>query len=365
MESTATQSHKDPLVYVGTSNKSGDGLFTFRLNLQDGSLTKVASYNAGSEPGYLTIDSTRHFLYVINKENEGTVRSYSINQSDGSLTYLNQQPCPGGPCHISLDQTNKVLFIAAYAKGKIYSFPIQENGHIGPVASEVQLEGSSVNKDRQEGPHAHFIHVDPTNSNVFVTDLGADHILGFQFNKETGQLKANDPVVAYKGHPGAGPRHFAFHPGGKYAYLINELNGSMVAMGGYDYHQQGNAFTEIQTISTLPEGFTEENTCAAVRVSSDGKFVYGSNRGHDSIVVYAVDQETGRLELVEIVSSLGKHPRDFNIDLSGKFLIVGNRDTNNVVTFHIDQEKGKINPTGVNLEVPSPICFVVIPDFKQ
>jgi len=358
---SSTQTHQNPLVYVGTQAKEGqNGLFTFRLNESDGKLTKIAAYNAGAEPGYLVIDSTHHFLYVINKDNEGTVRSYFINQNDGSLSHMNDQPCPGGPAHISLDQTNKVLLVAAYGKGKLYAFPIEENGHIGQTTETIQLEGSSVNKDRQEGPHAHFILVDPTNTFVFATDLGADHILGYRLDTEKATLKPNDPPIAYKGHPGAGPRHFVFHPSGKYAYLINELNGSMTVLG-FD-HSNG-VFNEIQTINTLPEDFKDENTCAAVRVSADGKFVYGSNRGHDSIAVYSVDHDTGKLTLLEIVPSGGKHPRDFNIDLKGKFLIVGNRDTNNILTYHIDQQKGTITSTGNDHECTTPICFVIIPYF--
>jgi len=351
------------LVYVGTQSKADeDGIFLFRLDTSTGELTKLSSIKAGEKPNYLITDPTNHFLYAVNKDNEGGVKAFSINQKDGSLTFLNEQSCPGGPCHLTLDKTNKVLIIANYAKGRLFSFPIQENGRIGPLANMVQHHGSSVNPDRQEGSHTHFVTTDPANKFVFAVDLGLDQILGYRLDIPKGSLTPNEPAIAFKGKPGSGPRHLIFHPNKSYAYLINELGGTMVAL---EYDDDKGVFKEIQTIKTLPDDFKGENLCAAVHVSSDGRYLYGSNRGHDSIVVYSIEETTGRLKLVEYVSSGGKQPRDFNIDINGRFMIVGNQDTNNVRTCKIVKESGKLVMTDVNIEVPSPVCFHIVPDFTN
>ncbi|UCG58797.1 MAG: beta-propeller fold lactonase family protein, partial [Phycisphaerales bacterium] len=267
---------------------------------------------------------------------------------------LNERPSGGaGPCHVSIDHIGKNVLVANYGGGSAAVLPVEPDGRLREPTGFVQHAGSSVNPKRQKGPHAHSINVSPDDRSCFVADLGIDKIMIYRLDTAKGTIVANNPAFA-KVKPGAGPRHFAFHPNGKYAYVINELHCTMTA---FAYDSASGALTEIQTITTLPRDFDGSNTCAEVRVHPSGKYVYGSNRGHDSIVIYRVDQARGTLAFVEHETADIKTPRNFNIDPTGKFCLVANQGSDSVVVFRIDQETGALKPTGRKISIGKPVCI--------
>lgn len=232
-------------------------------------------------------------------------------------------------------------------------FPVKPNGDIGESSAFVQHTGSSINKERQAGPHAHWIETTPDNRFAIAVDLGLDELLVYRFDASKGSLIPNDPPFASL-DPGAGPRHLAFHPNGKLAYVVNELQSTITA---FTYDPSGGTLQKLNTISTLPKNFTGVNDTAEIHVHPSGKFLYASNRGHDSIALFSIDGRTGALTLVDHFPTQGKTPRDFDIDPTGKFLFVANQGTNNIVVFRIDLNNGKLTPTGQILQVPSPVCL--------
>jgi len=354
-----------PLVYIGTYVKpDADGIFVYRLNTETGELTKIHSIKAGESPSYLAFDTHHRNLYAVNEEEVGgRVTSFEVDQKNGNLTRLNDQVSEGWPCHISVDHTNKLVLTANYGAGTINAFPILEGGELGPASDFVQHKGSSVNKERQEGPHAHFILPDVNNRFALVIDLGIDKVLRYGLDLKDGKLTSRDkPDVSFSCKPGSGPRHLVFHPFKSYAYLLHELNSTVSVL---EYDSENGIFTEVQTIATIPSDFTSNNYCAAVYISPNGKFLYASNRGHDSIVVYEVEEDTCQLKLVAYVPTGGKWPRDFTIDLTGNFLLVANQHTDNILVFKIDHQTGQLTETGHEIKVPSPACLKVIPDFKE
>jgi 6-phosphogluconolactonase len=261
------------------------------------------------------------------------------------------------PCHISVDHTGKFLFVANFTAGNVGSWRIQEDGSIGAMASLIQHSGSSVHP-RQAAPHAHEVVVSADNSRLFVPDLGMDKVMIYKINAETGELTANDPPAAVL-TPGTGPRHMVFHPDGSHAYVIGEINSTITT---FAVDPATAAFTSEQVVSTLPEGFTGDTSTAEIHISSDGKFVYGSNRGNDTIAVYAVDPEAKTLTPVEYAPIQGQTPRDFVIDPSGAYVFSENQNTNNIVQFSRDASTGKLTPTGqVLTEVADPVCMVFLP----
>ncbi|GHA74432.1 lactonase family protein [Pontibacter akesuensis] len=356
---TETESESTSMVYIGTyAVADAPGIFLYRLNPGTGELTKVNSFGGGENPSYLALDSAGRHLYAVNETQEyegqpgGAVSAFTVNQQNGELSLLNRVASKGGaPCYVAVDE-NTVL-VANYVGGNVASFPVKDNGQLGEAASVLQHAGTGPNQQRQEAPHAHYIAPDPSGKFVYSVDLGADKVFGYRLEGST--LIPNEPAVAYASEAGSGPRHLAFHPNGKYAYLLHELNSTMTALA---YNADSGAFTEIQTLPTLPEDFTGNNQPAAVKVSADGKYVYGSNRGHNSIVVYSVDENTGKLALVQHVSTGGDWPRDFAIDPSGSVLLVANERSNSITTFKIDKTTGKLTATGQEVEVSKPVNLV-------
>ncbi|QCR23608.1 lactonase family protein [Pontibacter sp. SGAir0037] len=353
------------MVYIGTyAEADSESIFLYSLNPETGELTRVSAAKGGENPSYLALDKDKRFLYAVNETSEyegqegGAVSAFAVDSATGNLTLLNRQPTLGGaPCHISLDATNKMVLVANYTGGNVASYQVQENGELSAHVSTNKHSGTGPNKERQEAPHAHFIQPGPDNKYAFSVDLGADQIIGYKLDAAKGAITPNNPAIAYAAKPGSGPRHLAFHPNGRYAYAINELNSTMTALA---YNSDNGTFSEIQTITTKPEDFTENNQCAAVKVSADGKFLYGSNRGHNSIVVYAIDESTGNLTLVEHVSTGGDWPRDFTIDLTGNILLVANERSNKVVSFKRNKDTGKLTATGHEVEVSKPVCLKVV-----
>ena len=262
------------------------------------------------------------------------------------------------PCYISFDKTGKYALVANYTSGSVAVFPVEADGRLGEASAFVQHSGSSVNKDRQAGPHAHWIETTADNRFAIAADLGLDELLVYRFDAKNGTLAANDPPYA-KLDPGSGPRHIAFHPNGKFVYVVNELGSSITA---FSYDAGRGALKKLSTVSTLPKGFVGSNDAAEIHVHPNGRFLFASNRGNDSIAVFAIDRHTGALTPVGHFPVLGKTPRDFDIDPTGRLLFVANQDTNNISVFRIDLRSGRLTATGQELHVPSPVCLKFVAD---
>lgn len=348
------------MVYVGTyTGTKSKGVYVFGMDLASGAVTPARLAGEAVNPSFVAIHPSQRFLYAVGEVSDfagkksGGVSAFAIDSSTGNLTLLNQQSSGGtGPCHLVVDKAGKNVLVANYGGGSVAVLPIQADGRLSEASCFIQHTGKSVNPRRQEAPHAHSINLDAANNFAFVADLGLDKVLVYRFDAMKGTLTPNDPPAASVA-PGAGPRHFAFHPSGRYAYVINEMGNTVTA---FSYDAQKGVLTAIQTLSTLPQGYTEVSHTAEVQVHPSGKFLYGSNRGHDSIAVYSIDQNTGRLTLVGIPSTQGKTPRNFGIDPTGTFLLAANQDSDNVVVFRIDPQTGELKPTGQVVEVPTPVC---------
>lgn len=360
---TNTANAKELLVYFGTfTKKGGKGIYVSRLDLATGKLSAPELAGETTNPGFLAIHPNDKFLYAVgelnppaDKTTSGAVNAFSIDSKTGKLTFLNQQPSSGrGPAHLTVDKSGKCVLVANYGGGSISAIPIQKDGRLGKPTASIQHVGSSVNPQRQKQPYAHSINVDPKNNFAFVADLGMDKVMIYKLDAEKGTLVANDPAFASV-TPGAGPRHFAFHPNGKFAYVINEMSCTVTA---FSYDAKRGELKSLQSISTLPEGQKVEPglSTAEVQVHPSGKFLYGSNRGHDSITAFAIDEKTGKLKPIQNESTQGKVPRNFGIDPTGKFLLAANQDSDTVVVFRIDQKTGHLVATGQKLDVPTPVC---------
>jgi len=348
------------LVYIGTyTDKDSKGIYAYRYDPGSGQLTSLGLAAETANPSFLAVHPNRRFLYAVNEvgdykgPNSGAVTAFAIDPKTGKLTLLNERPTRGAdPCCVALDKTGKYVLVANYTGGSVVVFPVQPDGRLGEASAFIQHTGSSVNLERQEGPHAHWIDMSDDNRFALAVDLGLDEVLIYRFDSAKGSLTPNAPPFG-KVNPGAGPRHLAFHPKGKFAYVINELRSTVTA---FSYDAASGALEELQTLSTLPKGFSGQNDTAEVAVHPSGKFLYGSNRGHDSIAVFAIDSRKGTLQLVENVSTGGKTPRNFEIDPTGSRLFVANQDSSNIVVFRIDPKSGRLTPTGQVLDVPSPVC---------
>jgi 6-phosphogluconolactonase len=348
-------------VYVGTYTvqKSSKGIYVCRFDSATGKLTSLELAADTVNPTFLAVHPNRRFLYAANEisdykgQKSGGVSAFAIDRGTGKLTFLNEVASRGAdPCHLVVDKTGKYVLVANYTGGSVAVFPVGADGRLGAATAFVQHAGSSVNPARQEGPHAHSINLSPDNRFAIAADLGLDELLVYRFDPARGTVAANNPPFA-KVNPGAGPRHFTFLPGGSFAYVINEMGSTVTA---FSYDAAGGVLRTLQTISTLPKGFAGQNDDAEVQALPSGKFLYGSNRGHDSIAVFAIDAGRGTLTPVEHVSTQGKTPRNFAIDPTGAYLLAENQDSDSIVVFHIDSKTGRLTPTGQTLEVPSPVC---------
>ncbi len=363
---SAQEAHR---VYIGTyTGAKSKGIYLLELNTADGSLVNKGLAAEVASPSFLAVHPSQKLLYSVNEvettggKKAGGVTAFSIDAKTGMLTRLNDQLSGGGgPCHLVVDKAGKNVLVANYGGGSSGVLPIYPDGKLGEMSGFQQHTGSSVKPDRQKEPHAHSINLDPANKFAFVADLGLDKVLVFRFDGAKGTINENDPPAA-KVAPGAGPRHFAFHPTGKYAYVINELDSTVTA---FSYDATVGVLKEIQTITSLPKDFTGTNYPADVQVHASGKFVYGSNRGHNSIAVFAVDQATGKLTAVQHQAEGIKNPRNFGIDPSGQWMLVGNQDTDNVCVFRIDQKSGELKVTGIKVDVPSPVCIKFVPSVPK
>ncbi len=358
------------LVYVGTYTDpilfgtgkvlegKGKGIYAYRFDETSGALEPAGVTTGVTNPSYLAFDATRRFLYAVNelktydRRPSGTVSAFSVEES-GSLTFLNRQLTHGtDPCHVLVDDARRHVFVANFMSGSVCVLPVLSDGSLGEASDFIQHQGSGIDPARQKGPHAHSVTLDATNRFAFVPDLGLDRLMVYRFDPMRGMLEANG-VPWIKMKPGAGPRHVAFHPGGKFAYLVNELD-STVAVLSYD--AKAGTFEHLQTVPTLPEGFRGESTCADIQVAPSGNRVYASNRGHDSIVIYRVDPRTGTLDTVGHEPTQGRTPRSFGIDPAGRWLLAANQDSDTLVAFRIDPKDGSLHPTGHVTAIPTPVC---------
>ncbi len=353
-------------VYIGTYTRSlphvhakSEGIYLLKLDPTSGELSHVSKTIGVDNPSYLTLHPSGNYLYAVNEvgdfggKSSGAVSAFAIDAATGGLTFLNQEPTDGAaPCHLSVDSTGRYVLTANYSGGSVSVHPIGSDGRLGKMSDFVQHVGSSVNSQRQQEPHAHSFTISANNRFAYAADLGLDQVLIYELNADHGKITpAAQPAVRV--HAGAGPRHFDFHPNGNYAYVINELDSTMTT---FAYDAATGGLTDLQSVSTLPLMFDGRSHCADVHVHPSGKFVYGSNRGHDSIAIFAIDQSTGLLTVVGHESTQGKVPRGFAIDPTGTFLLAANQNSDNVVVFRIDQESGSLTPTAHTLDVPTPVC---------
>ena len=352
------------LMYVGTyTNGPSKGIYGYRFSPTTGTITPLGAEGETANPSFLVIHPNRRFLYAVN-ENPGnnepgnSVTAFTLDTKTGKLGLLNRVTTKGsGPCHLVVDKTGKILIVANYGSGSVASFPIEPDGRLGEASGFVQHQGSSVNPARQKGPHAHCIAISPDNRFVLVADLGLDQVLVYRLDAKTGALTPNDPPFASV-TPGFGPRHLAFHPNGKFVYLINEMGEKVTT---FSYDSARGSLKELQTVSALPANFTGQSTAAELVVDHSGKFVYGSNRGDDSIAVFAVDKAAGTLSLVQHAPTQGKTPRNFAVDPTGAYLFAANQNTGNIVIFRVDASTGKLTPTGQTItDAPAPVCIVFV-----
>jgi 6-phosphogluconolactonase len=359
-----TFAHADQLVFIGTyTGAKSKGIYALRMS-DEGKLTPLGLSAELSNPTFLALHPKEPVLYAISEVSKfgdrktGSVHAFAIDKKTGKLTPLNSETSGGaGPCHLDVDAKGRCVVVANYGGGSVQALPIKKDGSLGAPGTFVQHEGSSVNPSRQKAPHGHAIVVDPSQKFALACDLGLDKVLIYKLDAAKAQLTPNVPAFATVA-PGAGPRHIAFRPDGKFAYVINELNCTMTA---FAWDSRRGALTEVQTISTLPGELQKGYSTAEVYVHPNGKFVYGSNRGHDSIVVYASDAKTGKLALVEHESTQGKTPRHFGIDPTGKFLLAENQGSDSIVVFRIDGKTGALTATGETAEAGAPVCAVFLP----
>lgn len=343
-------------VYVGTyTSGASEGIYLLRLDTDAERIENLGLAAKTQNPSFLALHPAKPLLYAVGETGEGgTVSAFSVDPANGHLELLNRESSVGaGPCHVAVDRAGKHVLVANYGGGSVAVLPIDESGRLGKACAFVQHEGSSVHPQRQQGPHAHSITLDAAGRFAIAADLGLDKLLVYRYDDSHGTLEANEPSFAQLA-PGAGPRHFAFHPNGQFAYAVNELNNTVTA---FAYDAEAGRLDTIHSATTLPDGFDGGNTTAEIRVHPSGRFVYCSNRGHDSIAGFSIDSGSGRLTALGQTPTQGRTPRNFNIDPSGRFLIAANQASDTVVLFRIDPATGALTPEGAPIEVPTPVCI--------
>lgn len=354
----------DVVVYIGTytgGKTNSQGIYAFRMHERAGQPPAFTPLGVAAEtasPSFITVDRARGLLFAVNEVSDyqgkptGSVSAFSIDRATGRLTLINRQPSMGrSPCHLTLDRTGRHLLVANYSSGTVAVLPVATDGRLGEP-TVVQHSGSSIDKERQEAPHAHCTNFDPAFRFFFACDLGIDQVMVYRLDDATGLLTPHTPPFAAV-KAGSGPRHMVFRPDGRYVYVLNELTSTVTA---FSYDAQKGVLTEGQTVSTLPEGYTGQNSGAEIAVHPSGRFVYASNRGHNSIAIFRVDQATGALTFVRAQETGGRTPRHFVLDPTGRLLLAANQDSGTIVVFAVDEASGDIKSTGATVDVPSPVC---------
>jgi 6-phosphogluconolactonase len=348
----------DSILYVGNyGDKNPSGIYACRLDTATGKLAKIGLMAETVNPSYLAIHPNHRFLYAANNyqgKAGGTVSAFAMDLTTGKLTFLNSVPTRGmDPYFLSVDKTGRALVVVNYTSGSVVAIPIGEDGSLAEVSAFNQRQGSSVNPTLQSGPHPHSVRISADSRFAIVADRGNDQVAVYRLDPAQGSLTPNQPPYV-KVKPGAGPRYLDIHPNGKFVYVINELQNSVTA---FDFDAANGVLKEIQTVPTLPRDFKGNNMPADIHVHPSGMFVYGSNRGHDSIAVFQIDRKTGTLKPLEQVLTQGKSPRSFGIDPTGSYLIVANQGAGNLVVFRIDRKTGRLTPTGQAMDIGTPVCM--------
>lgn len=366
-----TNSHGDSFVYVGIYTDTpakGQGIYLYRYEAKTGHLTSLGVAAQVPNPSFLATDPHNRFLYAVTERGsdpnvrgataDQTVSSYSINPKTGALTFLNKVSSAGGmPCHLVVDATDKMLFVADYGSGRVVGYALNPDGSIGAQAGMFQDTGSSINPRRQEGPHVHATVLSPDNRFLFTPDLGLDQIKIYKVDPAKQTFAPDDPP-SVSVTPGLGPRHFAFGRGAKFAYAICEMGSSVVA---FSYDSDKGVLQPIQTISSLPTDFTGQSNAAEIEVDQSGRYLYASNRGSDSIAVFAIDPEKGTLTKLQVASTMGKGPRNFAIDPAGKRIVAANQNSNSLTILDVDPRTGQLTPESETADVPAPVCVIFVP----
>ncbi|MCX6852261.1 MAG: lactonase family protein [Verrucomicrobia bacterium] len=357
---SVTHSAAEPVVFISAFASGGKaGIHAFRFDSENGALQPLHRTTDIQNPFFLSVSPDQRFLYAINAEKFGGaddefVAAYALQDRTGRLKKLNQQSAHGtASCYLDVDATGKTVVVANYASGSVASLPVKEDGMLGEAATFVQHTGSSIDSERQKGPNAHSIVISPDNRFALAADLGIDKILIYQLDAAKAKLTPNEAQPFAKMQSGSGPRHITFHPNGRHVYVINELANTVTC---FDYTAASGTLTERQTIATLSDGFSGKSYTADLKITPDGTFLYGTNRGHDCIASYRIGDD-GRLTLLSIDPSLGKGPQNLLITPDGLWLLCANMPGNSVVVFRIDATSGKITATGTPVEMPMPSCI--------
>ena len=372
-----SQSKDEQYLIVGTytrpnTKNPSEGIYVYKFNTNTGDFNTVSKISGIKNPSFLAVSSDQKFVYSVAETSDGSVSAYSFDKKSGKLTKLNTQSSGGAdPCHVSIDKTGKWVLVGNYSGGSLSILPVEADGSLGKATQTIYHEGKGPNTGRQEKPHVHSVNIAPNNSDIFVPDLGIDKIVTYSLDAKTGKLLAGNPAFT-KVADGSGPRHFTIHPNAKFAYVIQELSSTITA-----FNYASGKLIPFQTITTLAKEFKDKNKsfCADIHISPDGKFLYGSNRfvdaGNkngvfaptntiDTIVMYSIDQKTGKLTYVGNEPVLGKTPRNFMITPNGKFILVANQETDNITIFKRDTKTGKLSTTGKQIEVPVPVCLKMV-----
>ena len=362
-------------VYVGTYTEAirfgtgeifqgkGEGIHIFRLDRETGALEEIDVARGVKNPSFLCLSSDARFLYSVNElktddgRDGGMVSAFSVDPAAGSLKFLNTQPTRGGdPCHVTMDSQGTHVVVANYTGGSIAVYPIESDGRLGAASSFVQHEGSSVNKNRQAGPHAHSGVFDAESRFLHVPDLGQDKVVCYRYDGANGRV-SEEAAASLSIDPGAGPRHLVFSPDGRFAYVINELSSTITICR---HEPSSGAMSSVGSVSTLPPDFDGESSCADIHMHPTGRYLYASNRGHDSIAIFRRDASSGALEMIGHEPTQGLVPRNFVLDREGSLMLVANQSSDNIVPFKIDASTGLLRPTGAITRVGTPVCVTIV-----
>ena len=357
------------LVYVGTYTRRephvigrSKGIEVFRFVAADGSLTHITTVSGITNPSFLAIHPNGQYLYAVNELVEpldgrpsGAVSAFRIERPSGHLQPINQQRTNGaGPCHLAVDATGRAVIVSNYNSGGVSVLPLSDDGALGEVSDFIQHEGSSVNPQRQQEPHPHSVNIEPANRFVFVPDLGMDKIMIYELDAEMGKLTPHHAQPWARTKSGAGPRHLAFHPNGKLVFVVNELDSTVTS-----FLLDGDKGTlhMVDTWSALPTGYDGKSWCADIHIHPNGQYLFASNRGHDSITVFSIDEGRGHLKSLGQTLTGGKYPRNFALDPSGQYLVAANQNSDDIFVFEVDARHGKLTPIGNKVEAPTPVCI--------
>ncbi len=345
------------IVYIGTYTRGDSrGIYAYRFDAATGKVESLGLAGEAVNPSFLAVHPNRKYLYAVGETGSagqpGSVTAFAMDLASGKLRRINQVSSGGaGPCYVEVDPTGRNALVANYGGGSVAVTPINADGSLKEPSSFVQHKGEVADPKRQGGPHAHSIHVSPDRRYVFAADLGLDQLIAYRWDPAAGKLAPNDPPFA-KLAPRSGPRHFAFHPNKKFVYAINEISRTVTA---FAYEAKSGSMRELQTVPTVPPEVTTGST-AEIVVHPSGNFLYGSNRGHDSIAAFRIDKKKGTLTPLGTFPTEGRTPRNFNVDPTGRWLWAANQQSNTVVIFKVDTRSGKLESAGQKLDVPVPVC---------